>query len=156
DPRGGVTRLGWTVEGKLAWRVGADGSRNENVYDEAGNLVQSLDPAGGRAGFEGGPVGGLAARNKHQRGRDAVAYTTELRLATVTNPAGLTWNYTYDAAGNLVQETDFAGRSVTYAHDAAGRTVARTAQSGPTVEIVRDVMGRPVIQRVDGWPAVEF
>jgi len=42
--------------------------------------------------------------------RTVYAYDNELRLTSVTNPAGLVWKYDYDPVGNLVGETDFNGR----------------------------------------------
>ncbi|MDV5143128.1 RHS repeat domain-containing protein [Streptomyces sp. SBC-4] len=36
-------------------------------------------------------------------------HDTELRLTKVTNAQGLDWNYTYDAGGRLIAETDVDG-----------------------------------------------
>lgn len=74
----------------------------------------------------------------------------------MTNPLGLTWDYEYDPAGNLVRESDFTGREVTYRYDAAGRQVGRTEAAGAVLDLVRDARGRVLVQRVEGERPVEF
>jgi YD repeat-containing protein len=68
----------------------------------------------------------------------------------VTNPLGLTWQYTYDAAGRLVAETDFDDQWITYERDAAGRLERRVNPAGQSVGYTYDAMGRPVAKAVDG------
>jgi RHS repeat-associated protein len=72
-----------------------------------------------------------------------------LRLTAITNPAGAVWRYTYDAAGRLVEETDFDGRVQRYTHDAAGQLIAHTNAGGETTHYAYDVLGR-VIERRTG------
>ncbi|WP_416904807.1 DUF6531 domain-containing protein [Micromonospora echinospora] len=147
DPVGGTTYLGWTVEGRLAWRRTPDGAHEEWTHDAEGNLVAHTDPTGATTEFEIGAFDLPTARTGRDGSRLTFAYDTELRLATVTNPQGLTWRYDYDAAGRLVAETDFNGRSRTYTHDAAGQLVARANGAGQHVDLARDVLGNVVEMR---------
>src|SRR5690606_39431075 len=64
-------------------------------------------------------------------------YTTLFR----SNPQGLTWTYEYNAAGDIVSETDFDDRVLTYRVDAAGRLAARTDALGGTISFERDQLG---------------
>ncbi|WIX93368.1 RHS repeat domain-containing protein [Amycolatopsis sp. DG1A-15b] len=47
DPAGGVTELGWTVEGKQAWLRQPDGATQRWLYDGEGNETRYVDAAGG-------------------------------------------------------------------------------------------------------------
>ncbi|TLW92338.1 type IV secretion protein Rhs [Saccharomonospora piscinae] len=144
DPHRGVTRQGWTVEGKQLWRVSADGAREEWCYDASGNLVEYRNPVGLTTSFSYGPFGLPTSRTEPDGARYEFAHDHELRLTTVTNPLGLRWRYEFDAAGRLVAETDFNDRTLRYGHDAADRLTARTNGAGQTVEYSRDVVGRVV------------
>ena len=109
DAAGGRTHLGWTVEGRRASRVGPLGRREEWRYDGEGNTVEHASAPGRRARSSTAlrPAGG---EHRPRRRQDDLEYDTELRLTRITNPAGLTWRYSYDPAGRLVEETDFDGR----------------------------------------------
>ena len=131
DPLGQVTRLGWTVEGKPAWRETPDGERESWTWDGEGNLLTHTDRNGGTTTHVVGTFDLPASRTD----ADGVTYTfthdTELRLTGVTNPQGRTWSYIYDEAGRLASETDFNGRTLAYGHDAAG-SCHRGARTAPT------------------------
>ncbi|MEU1215032.1 hypothetical protein ABZ424_21960 [Streptomyces sp. NPDC005790] len=66
-----------------------------------------------------------------------------MRLTEVRNPQGLTWSYTYDAAGRLVSRTIPLGDLITTAYDACGRVVAKDV-SGQMTHYVYDGAGRLV------------
>ncbi|MEU7057481.1 RHS repeat-associated core domain-containing protein [Streptomyces sp. NPDC046197] len=147
NPLGHTTRLGWTTEGRPAWRELADGTRESWSWDAEGNLLSHTDPAGHLTHHTVTHFGVLATRTDPDGARYAFAYDTELRLTGVTNPQGLTWTYTYDEVGRLTAESDFNGRTLTYIHDAAGRLVSRTNAAGESLRFTRDAAGRVVEQR---------
>lgn len=149
DPVFGVTRYGWTVEGRQLWRVSPDGGREEWHYDPAGNLTEYRNPAGQVTAFTYGPFGLPATRTEPDGARYVFSHDAELRLTAVTNPLGLRWRYVFDAAGRLVEETDFNDRTMRYASDAASRLVARTNGAGQTARFERDAVGR-VVRVVSG------
>ncbi|TDV57184.1 RHS repeat-associated core domain-containing protein [Actinophytocola oryzae] len=140
----GVTGQGWTVEGRQLWRVLPDGAREEWRYDAMGNLTEYRNPAGHATAFTYGPFGLPASRVEADGARYVFTHDHELRLTAVTNPAGLRWRYVFDAAGRLVEETDFNDRTMRYANDAANRLTERTNGAGQTVRLDRDVVGRVV------------
>ncbi|MDA8521012.1 Ig-like domain repeat protein [Acidovorax sp. NCPPB 4044] len=114
--------------------------RTESLrYDAAGNLVASTDAAG-----------------KHE----TTEYDGTGRKERFTNKAGSTWNYAYNAAGQLTQETSpqvklFDGQNEVLAsvvtrmdYDALGHLTARTEAAGlPEARTTRyeyDALGRQV------------
>jgi RHS repeat-associated protein len=145
----GVTRYGFTVEGRRLWRVHPDGGREEWHHDPAGNLTEYRNPAGQVTAFTYGPFGLPATRVEPDGARYVFTHDAELRLTAVTNPLGLRWRYVFDAAGRLVEETDFNERTMRYASDAANRLVARTNGVGQTARFERDAVGR-VVRAVSG------
>ncbi|MFF3657763.1 RHS repeat-associated core domain-containing protein [Streptomyces olivochromogenes] len=156
DPLGHTTRMGWTTEGRPAWREQADGTRESWTYDAEGNLLVHTDPAGNTTRHTVTHFAVPATRTDPDGARYEFAYDTELHLTGVTNPQGRTWSYTYDEAGKLTAETDFNGRTLTYAHDAAGRLSSRTNGAGESLLFVRDVLGRVVEQRTDANDVTTF
>jgi RHS repeat-associated protein len=144
---GGAARLGWTAEGRRAWRIGPHGDRETWLHDAEGQVVEHRDAAGGVRRRSYGPFG-LALEDVDATGaRTAYAYDGELRLTSVTNPQGLTWRYTYDAAGRLVEETDFDGRRLTYAYDEGGQLRRMTNGLGQPIEYDYDLLGNVVERR---------
>ncbi|PKW09040.1 RHS repeat-associated core domain-containing protein [Streptomyces sp. 1222.5] len=147
DPLGHTTRLGWTTEGKPAWREHPDGSRESWTWDPEGGLLTHTDPAGNTTHHTTGHFGVPVTRTDPDGARYEFVHDTELRLTAVTNPQGLTWSYTYDEAGRPTTETDFNGRTLAYTHDAEGRLAGRTNGAGEALRFTRDQLGRVVEQR---------
>ncbi|MEU8294328.1 DUF6531 domain-containing protein [Streptomyces pseudogriseolus] len=147
EPDGGVTEVAWTVEGHPARRRYPDGSFETWSYDAEGNLLSHMDVNGGVTRFEPAPFDRIGARTTPDGARTELHYDTELRPLRVRNAEEQTWTYTYDALGNVVQETDYNGRTVTYVHDAAGRITARTNGAGQTVTYRHDALDRVIEQR---------
>ncbi|BCJ67303.1 DUF6531 domain-containing protein [Polymorphospora rubra] len=143
----GITNVGWTLEGDLAWRENPDGVIEEFGYDGEGNLVETLDATGRRTYLEYGAFDLVTARIDDEDNRTEYAYDTELRLTGITDPQGRTWQYTYDPNGRLVEETDFDGRTQRYAYDAAGQLVEHTDAAGEVTHFSYDVLGRVVERR---------
>ncbi|GAA2992141.1 DUF6531 domain-containing protein [Actinokineospora diospyrosa] len=147
DPLGGTVVLSWTIEGKLISHTAPDGAVTRWRYDGEGNQVEHIDPLGSVTRTEITHFDLPAARTAPDGTRLEFGYDPRLKLTSVTNAAGQVWRYEYDAAGNLVRESDFHGRTLSYEQDAAGRLVRRTNGAGETVEFTRDVLGNAVEKR---------
>ncbi|MFE6037370.1 putative T7SS-secreted protein [Streptomyces sp. NPDC056452] len=150
DPLGAITRLEWTIEGKLSRRIDADGTSQSWTYDGEGNCLTHTDAMGAVSRFEYTHFDLLAARAGPDGVRYEFAYDRELRLTQVLNPQGMTWNYAYDAAGHLASETDFDNRALAYQRDVAGRLTARTDALGQTIRFERDALDRIVSKNAAG------
>lgn len=146
DAAGRRVRLGWTIEGRLAWRA-TPNARESWSYDPEGNETEHLDPLGRPTSRRYGPFGLLLASTDATGARTAYGYDTELRLTSVTNPHGQTWRYTYDPAGRLVETIDFDGRRTRFDYDPAGRLSRAVNAAGQAVEYGYDVLGNLVEQR---------
>ncbi|GAA3800530.1 MULTISPECIES: DUF6531 domain-containing protein [Amycolatopsis] len=155
DPLGGVTRFGWTVEGRPAWRTLPDGSTERMTYDGEGDTVEHVDLTGAVTRIEHTHFDLKSAETTADGARVEIRYDTELRPVAVVNQQGLEWRYSYDAAGNLVRETDFNGRVLTYRHDAAGRVVERVNAAGEVIRYTYDARGA-VVEQVTGEEVTTF
>ncbi|HEY3749057.1 MAG TPA: DUF6531 domain-containing protein [Pseudonocardiaceae bacterium] len=147
DSLGAITTLEWSPADTLARRGYPDGSSQQWYWNGNGDLLATTDRGGFSTRFEVGPFHVVTARVDPDGTRHTFAYDTELRLSEVVNPQRLIWRYSYDPAGNLIQERDFNGRAVGYTHDAAGRLVGLTNGAGETVANTRDELGRITGQR---------
>ncbi|HEY3606925.1 MAG TPA: RHS repeat-associated core domain-containing protein [Pseudonocardiaceae bacterium] len=147
DPTGRTTRYGWTVEGLPATATQPDGATEHWTHDGEGNLREQRDAIGNTTVLRVGGFDLPTARIAADGSRQEFGYDTELRLTWVRNERGDHWRYEYDAAGNLVRETDFDGRVLRYGYDAAHRMVRRTNGAGQTVEFTLDPVGRMVERR---------
>lgn len=142
----GAAEVGWTIEGKLAWRAAAD-AREQWRYDPEGNEIEHRDAAGNTRRKQYGRFGLLVAETDPAGARTEYAYDTESRLIGVTNALGQTWRYRYDPVGRLVESTDLDGRRTRFAYDPAGRLVRTVDAAGDIVEYGYDVVGNVVEQR---------
>ena len=148
-PDGAVTSLSWTADGQLTGRVFPDGSSERREYDAEGNLVTYLSPSGEQTRYEYGPFDRLTAVTGPDGVRTEFGYDHGLRLTTVTR-GGLTWQYDYDAVGQVVAETDFNGAVTRYAYDPAGQLSSRINAAGQKVSCAYDELGRLVRRVADG------
>ena len=148
-PDGAVTSLSWTADGQLTGLVFPDGSSERREYDAEGNLVTYLSPSGEQTRYEYGPFDRLTAVTGPDGVRTEFGYDHGLRLTTVTR-GGLTWQYYYDAVGQVVAETDFNGAVTRYAYDPAGQLSSRINAAGQKVSCAYDELGRLVRRVADG------
>ncbi|WP_186382577.1 RHS repeat-associated core domain-containing protein [Amycolatopsis rhizosphaerae] len=143
-------RLGWTVEGRPASRVGPRQERAVWRYDGEGNETEHVDELGRVTRREYGPFDRLTALTDPSGARTTYTYDTELRLTSVTDPRGRVWRYRYDALGRLVEQTDFGGRTHGYTYDPAGQLVRSTDPDGLVTEYRYDPVGNLVEVRAPG------
>jgi len=144
---GGEARLGWTADGRRAWRLGPHGGRETWVHDAEGHVVEHRDAAGAARRREYGPFGLVMEETDTAGARTLYTYDGELRLTSVTNPNGRTWRYVRDAAGRLVEEVDYDGRRIGYTYDAAGQLLRMTNGTGDATEYDYDLQGNIVARR---------
>ncbi|MBB4689584.1 DUF6531 domain-containing protein [Amycolatopsis jiangsuensis] len=144
---GAAARLGWTAEGRRAWRIGPQGGRAAWIYDADGKVVEHRDAAGGVSRRAYGPFGLVTAEIDAAGARTEYTYDGELRLTSVVNPNGLTWRYAYDPVGRLIEEIDYDGRHLTYTYDAAGQLRTATNGMGESREYRYDLLGNVIERR---------
>lgn len=150
DPLGAVTRVGWTVEGRLSWRELPGGTTERWTYDAEGNPLEFRSSTGRHSTYQNTHFDLVSMRSDEDGTVERYEYDTELRLRSVTNAAGQRWSYAYDPVGRLTSETDFNGRTLTYCYDPVGRVVSRTNGAGQTTTFRHDVLGNVVAMDADG------
>src|SRR5690606_18989380 len=106
-------------------------SESTYTYDAAGNLTQlgMMTWLGGAAVYHGYDDAGRRTSSTVPHSllvAETFDYDNLGRLIKVTDPLGLETDYSYDAAGNLIQvvkhdEFSSSGPTTTYAYDAANR-----------------------------------
>jgi RHS repeat-associated protein len=149
DPDGAVTSMEWTTEGWPLTRTFQDGSVELWIWGAEGNLIRHVSPAGASSAYEYGPFDKVTSMTGPDGTRTMFGYDGELRLTSVEH-GGLTWSYTYDAAGRVVGETDYNGAPTQYELDTAGQVVRRLNAVGQEVLYTYDVLGNVVSQTISG------
>ncbi|WP_419666495.1 RHS repeat-associated core domain-containing protein [Streptomyces sp. 2-1] len=150
DPLGGVTRVGWTVEGQISWRELPNGTTERWSYDAEGNPLEYSSSTGRHTAYQNTHFDLCSVRENEDGTLERFEYDTELRLRSVTNGAGQVWSYEYDPVGRLTSETDFNGRRLTYRYDAVGRLVERVNGAGQVTVFSYDSLGNVVTMDADG------
>ncbi|MBB4689393.1 RHS repeat-associated core domain-containing protein [Amycolatopsis jiangsuensis] len=147
DPVGGVERFGYTTDGRLAWHQTPDGGQERWALDGEGNDRVHLSAAGTITRRDYGGFDLPVAQVRPDGSRLAFTYDLQLRPETVTTEQGQVWRYEWDAAGNLIRETDFTGGVTTFGYDAAGRLVERVSPDGQRTTFRYDPAGNLAEQR---------
>lgn len=128
------------------------GHTTKTSYDPRGNPTSVTDPVGNVTRYKYDTEGNLAAEidalgNKTTYGYDALGRKTkEIHPDGTTDPDGtsgtVTTTYSYDAAGNMISNTDPLGRVTRMAYDAADRLVRVTDPGGGVATYEYDALGR--------------
>jgi RHS repeat-associated protein len=134
------------VAGRPAFDAARIRSRLRPAVEWVTGIRSEASPAG--ITIECGPFDVPVAQIDEVGNRIEYGYDTELRLITVTNPAGAVWSYTYDTVGRLVEQSDFDGRTSRYTYEPAGRLIAHTNPAGDTNHYTYDPLGRVVQRRI--------
>jgi RHS repeat-associated protein len=150
DAFGQVTRVGWTLEGRISWRHLPDGTSERWSYDPEGNPLEYSSSNGRRTNYANAHFDLCTLRENEDGSSERYEYDTELRLRSVTNAVGQNWTYTYDGVGRIISETDYNGRTLTYRYDAAGQLVERTNGAGETTRFRYDALGNVVAMDAAG------
>ncbi|GIF97014.1 LamG-like jellyroll fold domain-containing protein [Catellatospora citrea] len=149
DEAGKTTTFEYDAFGRVVKEIEQDGGETVSTYDETGNLLTTTVK-----GFTGDPANPLPA--PIDLVMTSKAYDPSGRLASETDPEGVTTEYTYtdngltatvtrkkgtssftieqntyDAAGNLIQQVTNNGATTTaYKYDAASRQYESTLDPG--------------------------
>lgn len=125
----------------------AHGEKTQVAYDAAGRVVSETDPNGTTA-YEYDAHGQMVERVNPAGGKRTWSYGDRGQLLEATDERGKATRYVYDDALRLVSRTDRNGEVTTFEHDAAGRVV-RQSSPGMVMSFAYDGLGRQV-QAVNG------
>ncbi|WP_150244127.1 RHS repeat-associated core domain-containing protein [Nocardiopsis quinghaiensis] len=143
DGAGRVTDLLHVGFGEELWRTSTEhhGDRTLVTPPDGGVATTSITDVQGRL---------AEVRTHHgdtpEGDYDAINYTYAKNdeLATVTDPEGNTWTYTYDLRGRLVQTADPVAGTTTMTYNRLDQLVTTTDARGETLAYSYDSIGRQV------------
>jgi RHS repeat-associated protein len=143
DGAGRVTDILHVGFGEERWRTSTEHHADRTLVTppDGGVATTSITDAQGRL---------TEVRTHHgptpEGDYDAIAYTYAKNdeLATVTDPEGNTWTYTYDLRGRLVQTEDPIAGTTTMTYNRLDQLVTTTDARGQTLAHSYDAIGRQV------------
>jgi RHS repeat-associated protein len=145
DPLGNKTAYTYDALGDRVSQTSAAGVTTSYGYDAAGNLLTTT-----LVGYTGNPSDPIAAENLVQ---DSRSYDPAGHLASDTNVAGTTTDYTYYGNGQVASSYVAASSGEedvhTYAYDAAGNEVSDTAPGGLVTDTAYNADNQVTSQTVD-------
>ena len=100
-------------------------------YDVLGNLTKVIDKKGNVTTMRYDSLGRKIAMSDPDMGHCGDLMTTAPNTDYPWYPTPC-WNYQYDAAGNLISQTDAKGQEITFLYDILNRRVRKTTPSGNT------------------------
>ena len=145
DADGVVTRLRWDGDGQLLAAIDAFGAATTFDYDGHGLLRGITPPWGAPTVLDHDAAGGSCAPTRG----DAVweyGYTAAGRVCRGVEPGDIGWSATFGAHGAVETLTDAAGSTVEFDYDAIGNVTQVTAPDGAVVP-QRLRRGRPARRR---------
>lgn len=172
DSAGRETKIGYEPRhGRVASRVGPDGSKLAIDYDARGNAIR-LESNGRVRAFAYDDRGSVTAIteadgattriNYDDAGNPirvvepegavwSMKYDRVSRLQAITDPRGGVTRYTFDAANRITKVVDPLGRVSSMAYDEAGHRIATTDARGATTKYAYNSLGQMTrMTRPDG------
>jgi RHS repeat-associated protein len=121
-------------------------------YDQAGQVVATVDPTGARNEFIWDALGRQRSRTEVLRvtGQPTQRHTTTYsyddlgNMVGLTSPEGRSQQWTFNAASEITSWRDGAGQLTSYTVDVAGRTISVTDPLGRRRAVVFDLAGRAI------------
>ena len=127
DAKGNQTTYEYNDQDLLSRTVYPNGSSTANIYDEKGQLIESLDVQANRYQYE---------------------YDKYGRKTKETSPNGYFKEYIYNAYDDVVQWNDNDGVLLTYEYNQYGQQISATNRAQQTSKTIYDALGR-VQEEVD-------
>ncbi|WP_343363312.1 DUF6531 domain-containing protein [Listeria seeligeri] len=127
------TRFTYDASNRLIKTTYADGSNIQNVYDNAGHLITTIDQLGLETNYEYDFILNQKTKETLPNGTEMIyAYDVLGNLLQTTFTDGSTETNQYNNLNQLIEKTDKNGLVTTYTYDANGNTI--TTQKGTRIE----------------------
>jgi RHS repeat-associated protein len=121
----------------------ADNPRTQNVYDELGRVIATIDENGNREEYDYNIAGQLIeSRSDCRCRRKTYTYDGIGNKLTETDPLGRTTYYTYDILDRLIDTRYADGTHTSTTYDILGRVASQTNQLGNTTRLEYDERDR--------------
>ena len=112
--------MGNRLETRVNDTAGTLRYRQQQVYNQLGRLIQTLDAQNHTTGYEYDAQGNLKQTTNARQHTTQQTYDALERLNQTTDALNGTTHYTYDAQNNLTGVTDPKGLTTAYEYDALG------------------------------------
>lgn len=168
DEKGQKTTYEYNKKGYLTLQSNPDGTSEKYTYDENDNVTSKTSADGTKETFKYDSNSNLIYENSEDRRGVTYEYNEQNLLVketdalgvwksyaydgnqavTVTHSNGLVENYSYDAMGNIVNESDSNGRTTAYVYDNRNQIIKKTDSYGNSEEYKYDGNGN-VVEYID-------
>jgi RHS repeat-associated protein len=138
DPNGHTTTSTFDSEGNTLTTTDALGRTTTNTYDSLNDLVTTKDPLGVTTTMTYNARGNLLSSSRPLSGSAEVQTTTYAYgdsshpgdITAMADPAGKTWEYTYDTYGDRASTTDPLGNRATSTYTPIGWLLTTVSPRG--------------------------
>jgi RHS repeat-associated protein len=134
-------RFSSSPDGKRRSETNVLGETTRYEYDGRGNLVRTVDAAGGETSYSYDDYGRLSSITDPAGGITRYEYNDRGLLSRVTDPNGGATSYSYDSRGSVISETDPEGRTTAYRYDPMRRVISTTGPDGGVYRYEYDTAG---------------
>ena len=168
DEKGQKTTYEYNKKGYLTLQSNPDGTSEKYTYDENDNVTSKTSADGTKETYKYDSNSNLIYENSEDRKGVTYEYNEQNLLVketdalgvwksyaydgnqvvTVTHRNGLVENYSYDAMGNIVNESDSNGRTTAYVYDNRNQIIKKTDSYGNSEEYKYDGNGN-VVEYID-------
>jgi RHS repeat-associated protein len=162
-PLGFVTTYTHDGRGNVLSRTDAEGAVTSWEYDSLGRAIVEVDPLGARTLSEYSSNGNLilkTAQRTTPAGVETLTWTYTYddlgRLIEVTLPDGATHRTVYDEVGAVAGTYDALNRRTSLTHDDLGRLLEKRYPDGTTERHTYDAEGRPLTRTDRGGRITSF
>ncbi|MFS4095166.1 RHS repeat-associated core domain-containing protein [Streptomyces sp. AF1A] len=152
DPLGHVRKTEYDGEGNVTKTTDALGKTTVSTFDDDNRLLTTTDRGGKTVTYAYDGAGNLVSETSPRGSKTTYGYDDNGRLTTRVEPRGnasgadpsqYTWSTSYDAAGNVVSQTDPSGVKIVYnTSDGDGRLTERADALGKKTTYGYDKLGR--------------
>lgn len=160
DPLGNLTQYSYDANGDLLAVKDAKNHNTSYAYNSSGQVSSFTDPLGHTAtdGYDlAGNITSYTSRDgqKTTASYDALNRLTQISYGVTSSGSQSTTSYSYDAGNRVVALSDSAGGSVTFGYDARGNLTGETTPQG-SVGYTYDAAGNRSAMTVAGQPQVGY
>jgi len=144
DELGHRSETRYDAAGRVVKTIGAAGALNAEavtVYDAAGRVVEERDALGHATHYEHGRMTATVGPNGQ---RSTMEYDAAGRVVALVDALGHRTQFTLDANGNQLSETDALGHVTGTQYDALDRPIATIDANGVRRETIYDAIGQVV------------
>ena len=127
---------------ELVQTIDADGNVTSVERNASGKMTAAVDSKGRRTEYQYDPAGNVTKILYSDGTSELFEYDAEGRNTKTTSRTGLVTTYTYDKTGNLLKQTDARGNVTSYTYDKNYNVKTVTSPAGAVTTYTYDELNR--------------